>query len=80
MSENKQDIRAVELEQLTDFFVEHGEKPFRAKQVNEWLWKKSARSFDDMTNLSLATRELMKDHFVINGISIGESQKSKESI
>lgn len=75
---NKQDIRAIELDQLTSFFVEHGEKPFRAKQVYEWLWKKSARSFDDMTNLSLQTRALMKSHFVINGISIGESQKSKD--
>jgi len=78
MTEKKQDIRAIEIEELTQFFIEHGEKSFRAKQVDEWIWKKSARSFDEMTNLSLKTRSLMSDHFVINGVSIGASQKSKD--
>ena len=78
MNKNKQDIRALEIDQITTFFTDNGEKAFRAKQVYDWLWKKSARSFDEMTNLSLDTRELIKDHFVINSISIGESQKSKD--
>ena len=78
MNKNKQDIRALEIDQITTFFTENGEKAFRAKQVYDWLWKKSARSFDEMTNLSLGTRELIKEHFVINSISIGESQKSKD--
>ena len=70
MIKNKQDIRALEIDQLSTFFTEHGEKSFRAKQVYDWLWKKSARSFDEMTNLSLGTRALIKEHFVINSISI----------
>ena len=41
----KKDIRALTKEQLRDFFVENGDKAFRAKQVHEWLWKKSARNF-----------------------------------
>ena len=78
MKDEKKDIRAIDLDELTQFFIENGEKPFRAKQVDEWIWKKSARSFDEMTNLSLKTRSLMSDHFVINGIAVGESQKSKD--
>jgi len=74
----KKDIRAIDVEELIQFFTSHGDKPFRAKQVDEWIWKKSARSFDEMTNLSLKTRALLSEHFVINGITIGESQKSKD--
>ena len=62
----KRDIRKLKLEELKAFFVEHGEKPFRAQQAYDWLWIKSAKSFDQMTNLSLETREMMKKHFVIN--------------
>ena len=51
----KQNIRLLSPDELKPFFIEIGEKGFRAKQVHEWLWKKSALSFDDMTNLSIKT-------------------------
>ena len=53
----RRDIRKLSLEELKAFFVGHGDKAFRAQQTYEWLWKKSAKDFDQMTNLSLATRE-----------------------
>ena len=62
----KRDIRKLKLEELKEFFVKNGDKPFRAQQVYEWLWKKSAKDFDQMTNLSVATREMLKAHFTIN--------------
>ena len=34
MKDEKKDIRAIDLDELTQFFIEHGEKPFRAKQVD----------------------------------------------
>lgn len=74
----KQDIRKLNLEALQDFFVSVGEKPFRAKQVYEWLWKKSVKDFDQMTNISLATRELLKEHFAINHIKVDEMQRSTD--
>jgi len=42
------DIRSLSLEQLTSELILLGERPFRAKQVYEWLWKKGARSFDEI--------------------------------
>jgi 23S rRNA (adenine2503-C2)-methyltransferase len=48
---NKKDIRKLSLSQIKEFLVEKGEQGFRAKQVYEWLWKKSVQSFDEMTNL-----------------------------
>jgi len=45
------DIRSLSLADIEQFFIENGEKPFRARQVYEWLWKKACRSFGEMTNL-----------------------------
>lgn len=74
----KRDIRQLSLEQIKDFFVSIGEKPFRAKQVYEWLWKKSAKDFDQMTNLSLNTRELLKAQFEIKHIKVDTMQRSED--
>jgi 23S rRNA (adenine2503-C2)-methyltransferase len=76
--DTKKDIRALTLEELKTIFTEKGDKAFRAKQVYEWLWKKSARTFDEMTNLSKSTRELLNSNFVINAVKIDEMQVSKD--
>ncbi|MFI5163792.1 MAG: 23S rRNA (adenine(2503)-C(2))-methyltransferase RlmN [Bacteroidia bacterium] len=75
---NKKNIRALSQDEIKNFFLEKEEKTFRAKQVYEWLWKKSARSFDEMTNLTKTTRELLNENFVINAVSIAASQTSKD--
>lgn len=74
----KRDIRKLGLDQLKAFFIEHGEKPFRAQQVYEWLWKKSAKDFDQMTNVSLEIREMLKTHFSINHIRVDKMQRSSD--
>ncbi|MDP4681057.1 MAG: 23S rRNA (adenine(2503)-C(2))-methyltransferase RlmN, partial [Cyclobacteriaceae bacterium] len=38
------DLRKTSQEELIDFLNTIGEKEFKAKQINEWIWKKSARS------------------------------------
>ena len=75
---SKRDIRKLSPDELKAFMVEHGEKPFRAKQVLEWLWKNTAGSFDEMNNISLATRELLARHFVINGVQVQNQQLSND--
>ncbi|MBL4594116.1 MAG: 23S rRNA (adenine(2503)-C(2))-methyltransferase RlmN [Flavobacteriales bacterium] len=77
MSE-KQNIRMLSKKELKDFFVEQNEKPFRAKQVYEWLWKKGATSFDEMTNLSFEVREMLTQNFVFNTVIIAEEQISSD--
>jgi 23S rRNA (adenine2503-C2)-methyltransferase len=78
MKDTREDIRKMTLDALQKFLSENGEKPFRAKQIQEWLWKKSAQSFDEMTNLSLKMRELLGQNFVINALQIAQSQKSND--
>ncbi len=75
-STEKQDIRQLSLPSLIDLLVGLGEPKFRAKQVHEWLWKKSARSFEEMTNLSKSLRQSLSEHFTINAITLDKVQKS----
>ena len=63
------DIRKLSKEELTAAFADMGEPKFRAGQVYEWLWQKSARSFDEMTNLSKPLREKLKEQFTFYGLS-----------
>ena len=74
----KKDIRSFSEEQLCDFFVKKGHKSFRGQQVYEWLWKKSANSFENMTNISLPVRKILDDNFVINKLLVDKIQKSKD--
>ena len=74
----KKDIRSFSEEQLCDFFVKKGHKSFRGQQVYEWLWKKSANSFENMTNISLPVRKILDDNFVINNLLVDKIQKSKD--
>ena len=76
--DKKIDIRQLNLEELTSKLTDLGEKPFRAKQIHEWLWKKRAISFDQMTNLSLSLRKTIEDNFIINAIQLTEAQKSND--
>ncbi|AXT58067.1 23S rRNA (adenine(2503)-C(2))-methyltransferase RlmN [Aquimarina sp. AD1] len=78
MKSKKKDIRALTKEQLREFFVESGDKAFRGNQVYEWLWSKGAHSFDNMTNISKTTRQILEDNFVINHISVDQMQRSTD--
>jgi 23S rRNA (adenine2503-C2)-methyltransferase len=76
--QTKQDIRKLSLAALTDQLTELGEKPFRARQIYEWLWVKSAVDFDQMTNLSLELREKLKNNYSLHSVSVSESQISTD--
>jgi len=78
MNSKKKDIRALSKEELRIFFQEIGDKEFRGNQVYEWLWNKGAHHFDDMTNISKNTQELLNEHFVINHIEVDSLQKSSD--
>lgn len=78
MESAKRDIRKLSLEQLEEFFVSQGDKKFRAKQVYDWLWNKSLKNFDDMSNISKETREMLKANFSINHVKVDLMQHSND--
>lgn len=75
---NFPNIRHLSIEEIKKFFSEKNEKPFRATQMYEWLWKKSARSYDEMTNLPRAIRTLLSENFSFPVVTIASSQTSKD--
>lgn len=75
---DKIDIRQFSKIELFVAIETMGEAKFRAKQVYEWLWKKSARSFEEMTNLSKNLRQKLNDNYIINAIVEDMSQKSDD--
>jgi len=74
----KQDIRALSKDEIRDFFVSQNDKSFRGNQVYEWLWRKGAYDFEEMTNLSKDTRNMLNDNFVINHIEVDTMQQSND--
>ena len=71
-------IRNLSQEELNQYFESIGDKKFRAKQVWEWLWKKHARSFEEMTNLSIELREKLSNHFTLPALTNDLSQYSAD--
>ncbi len=78
MSESQVNIRTQSLQDLEQFFLDHGEKKFRAKQVYDWLWKKTVREFAQMTDISLAARDLLAQHFTLPAVKVNSVQKSAD--
>ena len=75
----KKDIRTLDLNEISLFFEQNNIARFRAKQVYEWLWKKRALSFDEMTSLSISDRSLLNKHFAINNVSIHKMEQSNDN-
>ncbi len=74
----RQNIRLLSRDEIREWLVDQGEKPYRAKQIHEWLWKKHAASFEEMTNLSKDLRAKLNRHFYIDNARLDQTQKSRD--
>ena len=66
------------LEELTEYFKSINEKPFRAKQVFQWLYQKNAFDFQEMSNISKDLREKLEKQCIIDTFEIQEKQVSSD--
>ena len=64
----KLDIKSLTLEELTEAIRQMGDKPFRAKQIYQWLHQKLVTDFDEMSNLSKPLREKLKEQFTLTAL------------
>jgi len=74
----KKSIRELELEEILFWISEKGEKAFRGRQIYEWLWEKSATSFQDMTSLSKPLRTALEEEFFIDALTVKTKQVSTD--
>ena len=73
----KLDIKSLTLEELTEAIRQMGDKPFRAKQIYQWLHGKQAASFEEMTNIPKALIEKLKENSHLVSIKQEAVQISK---
>jgi 23S rRNA (adenine2503-C2)-methyltransferase len=74
----KKNIRELKLEELINFLKNQNIPSFRAKQIHEWLWKKRAVNFNEMTSLSLSLRDLLEQNFSLNAVKIHKAERSND--
>ncbi|MFD0897180.1 23S rRNA (adenine(2503)-C(2))-methyltransferase RlmN [Loigolactobacillus binensis] len=74
----KTSIYGLNKQDLIDWFIEHGDKKFRATQAWDWLYIKRVTSFAAMTNLSKATIALLEENFDFTPLKSLVVQESKD--
>lgn len=73
----KRDLQSLSVSEICEWMEEKKEKPFRAKQVYEWVHGKLVSDFDEMTNLSKNLREKLREDFYESPLTILKKQVSK---
>jgi len=65
-------------DKLKAFFLERGEKPFRATQLIKWIHQQGVSNFDEMTNVSKALRADLNDIAEIKALEIAIDNESED--
>ena len=73
-----QSIYDLSLEDLKNYFINKGEKPYRSVQIFEWLYRFEIRSFDLMTNQKKSIIEMLKSEFSLELLTLKERQISSD--
>jgi len=73
-----QNLLDLDVQQLTAWFAEHGEKPFRARQVLRWMYKAGESDFDAMSDLAVSLREKLKQTACIETPSVVREEAASD--
>lgn len=71
-------LLGMTLDELKRVVSECGLPRFAAKQVADWIYKKKVASIDEMTNISLANRNILSEKYDVGRSAPVEFQKSKD--
>ena len=71
-------IYDLDLQDLQNYLVENGLKPFRAKQIFKWLYEKRVSSFCEMSDIAKDLQAKLNDDFEIETLKIKAHQISKD--
>lgn len=70
MSDPRTPIKSLTLQDLTERLGALGQKPYRAKQVIEWLYAKRVKDFESMTNLPAELRAQLAEQFSFDSLEV----------
>lgn len=74
----EKNIRTLTEPELQQYIADIGEKPFRARQLWSWLWTRNARSFEEMTDLSIGLRKRLATDFRLPALEVDMQQRSED--
>ncbi|MCU0614519.1 MAG: 23S rRNA (adenine(2503)-C(2))-methyltransferase RlmN [Desulfobacterales bacterium] len=72
------DIKELSEKDLIQWLGLHNIKPYRAAQIQEWIYMRQSDQFSDMTNLSKDLRDLLSEHFTIDRLKVKTVQTSTD--
>ncbi len=79
LEKNTTSLLGLSKEDLEAFFATAGEKPYRAKQVQEWLYLQRVQDISEMTNLSEPLRNRLSAEFHISDMTHVETKGSEDT-
>lgn len=75
----KKDIRSLTEDDMAELAREYGEKPFRGKQLFQWIHQKQVTEFEQITNLPKQFLQKISENYRISGMKLVKKQMSKNS-
>src|SRR2546423_11347755 len=75
----KRSIHSLLLEEIEKYLATLNERPYRAKQVVDWLYEKRVNSFDEMSDLPLLLRQRLADEFRFGELETVRMLRSKDT-
>lgn len=74
---DREDIKSLTLSELKEQMESMGEKPFRAKQMYEWMHKKLVTEYEEMTNIPAALADKCRERYSYTVLETVRVQESK---
>ncbi|MDD4494924.1 MAG: 23S rRNA (adenine(2503)-C(2))-methyltransferase RlmN [Eubacteriales bacterium] len=74
--DNKRDLLDMELNQMKEFMLELGSKPYHAAQIMKWIYS-GVTDFNQMTDLSKELRTELTEHAVVGTLQLKNVSESK---
>ena len=71
-------LYGMEMKKLQDLMLAEGQKTYRAIQLYTWIYEKNAQNFDEMSDISIKFREVLKEKYCLDLPSIYLKQVSKD--
>ena len=78
MDGEKKVLMGMSLAELKSAVGEMGMPQFTAGQIMKWLYQQHVGSIDEMTNISKANRERLKEHFEVGAMAPIDCQRSQD--
>lgn len=76
---NTTSLLSVLPDEMTALLAEVGEKPYRVKQIQQWVFTKRVETFEEMSNLSKGIQSMLAEKFTLRSLSLARIEGSEDT-